>query len=252
VRPHLPRFVIAQPAGLGEAVALGPEEAKHARVRRLNVGAPVALFDGRGASYVGRLESLTRAHAVVRIVDALPAGDGESPLDLVLAVATLKADRFEWLIEKATELGVRRIQPFTSTYTVARPSGDRRARWRQIALAAAKQCGRSAVPEIGGPEPFTTVMAIPAALRLLFAEDGSGEPLTTAAAVAPSGVLAIVGGEGGFTAEELAAARRSGCRCIDLGPRILRAETAALTAIALCQARWGDVGNYGHDVTGDR
>src|SRR4029453_9115395 len=103
VRPHLPRFLIDRVAQPGEALPLRSEEAKHARVRRLRVGDAVALFDGAGHSYVGRLESLSRDAAAVRIVEALPERDGESALELTLAVAALKADRLDWVAEKATE-----------------------------------------------------------------------------------------------------------------------------------------------------
>jgi 16S rRNA (uracil1498-N3)-methyltransferase len=252
VRPHLPRFLIDHAAALGEALALRPEEAKHARVRRLAVGDPVALFDGAGHSYVARLESLTRAAALVRIVEVLPTHDGESTLELTLAVAALKADRFDWVIEKATELGVARIRPFHSAHTVAQPSRNRQGRWRQIALAAAKQCGRSAAPAIDAPADFAAVLALPAAARILFAEDGSGASLSDVAIAAPPSLLAIVGAEGGFSPEELGAARRAGCHLVSLGPRILRAETAAVTAAVLCQSRWGDLGGAGCAGTVDR
>lgn len=241
MRPHLPRFLIDHPAALGEALPLRGEEARHARVRRLGVGDLVALFDGAGHSYIARLESLSREAAQVRVIELLPERDGESPLELTLAVAMLKADRLEWVIEKATELGVARLQPFSSAHTLAQPSRDRQKRWRQIALAAAKQCGRSAAPAIGAPTDFGAVLDLPAAARILFAEDGSGASLTGIAPAAAPSLLAIVGAEGGFSAEELAAARGRGCHIVSLGPRILRAETAAVVAAALCQAGWGDL-----------
>lgn len=241
MRPHLPRFLINAVAVPGETVALPAEEAKHARVRRLGVGDVVALFDGAGRSYTGHLESLSRERAVVRVVDVLPERDGESPLALTLAVAMLKSDRFDWLVEKATELGVSGIHPFASTHTLARPSRARQARWRQIALGAAKQCGRSAAPAVAAPLDLGAVLALPAAARICCAEDGSGVSLARLALGAPRSLLVIVGAEGGFSPDELSAARAAGCHLAGLGPRILRAETAALTAIALCQALWGDL-----------
>ncbi len=242
MRAHLPRFLLDRAAAPGDAVPLRAEEAKHARVRRLGVGDRVALFDGAGRSYVARVESLSREGAVVRITEALPERDGESPLALTLAVAALNADRFDWVVEKATELGVARIQPFTSTHTHARPSRDRQARWHQIALGAAKQCGRSSAPAIAAPVDFAAVLALPAAARLLFAEGGGDTSLASIGLAAPPSLLAIVGAEGGFSADELAAAGAAGCHLVGLGPRILRAETAALTAVVLCQSRWGDLG----------
>lgn len=241
MRPHRPRFLIDHAALPGEAIALPADEAKHARVRRLSVGDDVALFDGAGRSYVGRLEALSRQGAVVRVVEILPERDGESPLALTLAVAVLKSDRFDWLIEKTTELGVACIQPFTSTYTLARPSRARQARWRQIALGAAKQSGRSAAPAVNAPLDFPAVLALPAALRICWAEDGRGVSVARLALAPPPSLLAIIGAEGGFSPDELSAARAAGCHLATLGPRILRAETAAITAVALCQARWGDL-----------
>jgi 16S rRNA (uracil1498-N3)-methyltransferase len=242
VRAHLPRFLIDRAAAPGDVLALRAEEARHARVRRLGVGDPIALFDGAGRSYLARLESLSRAGATVRVTEVLLERDGESPLDLTLAVGALKGDRFDWVVEKATELGVVRIQPFTSRHTLARPSRDRQARWRHIALGAAKQCGRSAAPAIEAPVDFAAVLALPAAARLLFAEGGTGTRLAALALPPPPTLLAIVGAEGGFGADELAAARAHGVHTVDLGPRVLRADTAALTAVVLCQARWGDLG----------
>ena len=164
-----------------------------------------------------------------------------APLTVTLAVASLKSDRLEWVIEKATELGVARIQLFESARTLARPSDDRQSRWRQIALSAAKQSGRSAAPRIEAPIDFAAALALPAAARVLFAEDGSGADLAGLSLEKPASILAVVGAEGGFSADELAAARAAGCHLVGLGPRILRAETAAIVAVALCQARWGDL-----------
>lgn len=238
---HPPRFLIAERPATGDLLALGSAEAKHARVRRLRAGDPVALFDGAGRSYLGRLESLSRERASVRVTAVLPERAAESPLELVLAIALLKADRLDWVVEKATELGVHRIRPFASTTTLAHPSRARQQRWQQIALAAAKQCGRSVTPAIEPPAALSAVLAAPAAARVLFAEDGSGAALEAVAVTSPGPLLVIVGAEGGFTPAELAVARAAGCHAVGLGPRILRAETAAVTAVALCQARWGDL-----------
>jgi 16S rRNA (uracil1498-N3)-methyltransferase len=240
VNIHLPRFLIAAPSAPGARIELSRDEAAHVRVRRLRRGEAVALFDGAGHSYVGRIDALTRGTVTVEITQARPAREHESPLALTLAFGLLKSDRVEWLIEKATELGVTSLQPFDSTHTLGRPSPNRRARWHQIAAAAAKQCGRSVIPDVADPIELAAVLLQPAARRLLLAEQGGGDLLRVDAAAAPSMQL-IVGAEGGFTDGELAAAGAAGCTPVDLGPRILRAETAAITAVALVQARWGDL-----------
>src|SRR4030095_15560789 len=104
------------------------------------------------------------------------------------------------------------------------------------------QWGRRGAPEIHSPRAFAEVLALPAAARVLFAEDGSGSSLASIAIEAPQSLLAILGADGGFSADELDAPRRAGCHLVGLGPRILRAETAAVTAVVLCQSRWGDLG----------
>ena len=238
---HLPRFVIARPAAVGEVVTLTVDEARHARVRRLAIGEAVALFDEAGHSCVGEVSRVARDSVTVRVTAVRAADAGESPLDLTLAIGLLKADKLDWVIEKATELGVARIQPFASTHTLAQPSAARQTRWQQIARSAAKQSGRSRVPAVAAPCAFAALLDLPAATRLLLAEHGDTVPF--AAVDAPPGVplILIVGAEGGFATAELDAARAAGARLVGLGPRILRAETAAVAACVLCQAHWGDL-----------
>ena len=237
---HLPRFAIDRPAAVGDVVTLAGDEGRHARVRRLGVGEAVALFDEAGHSCIGEVSAVTRDGLSVRVTATRPDHEGESPLALTLAVGLLKADKLDWVVEKATELGVARLQPFASAHTLAHPSANRRARWQQIARSAAKQCGRSAVPAVAPPCDFDALLRLPAAARLLLAEHGETVPLAAVAGAAP--LLLVVGAEGGFTTAELDAARAAGFGLVGLGPRILRAETAAVAACALCQARWGDLG----------
>lgn len=238
---HPPRFLIPAPATVGERLELPRDEAAHARVLRVRHGDAVALFDGAGHSYMARIDVAARGAIAVEVTAVEPDRAHESALDLTLAVGLLKSDRIEWLIEKATELGVTRIQPFTSTHTLGQPSPARQTRWRQIALAAAKQSGRSVIPAIAAPIDLAAVLRQPVAVRLLLAEQGGQSDLLRLDAGAPASVQLIVGAEGGFTAAELAATRAAGAHLVGLGPRILRAESAAIAALALCQARWGDL-----------
>ena len=234
------RFVIDRPAAIGDIVTLRGDEARHARVRRLAVGEAVALFDEQGHSCLGEVSAIGRDQIAIRVTAVRPRDDGESPLDLTLAIGILKADKLDWVIEKATELGATRIQPFASAHTVAQPSAARQTRWQQIARAATKQCGRSRVPAVAPPCDLAAVLQQPAASLLLLAEHGDTAPLAAVDAAGP--LLLIVGAEGGFSPAELDAARAAGAHLIGLGRRILRAETAAVTAVALCQSRWGDLG----------
>jgi 16S rRNA (uracil1498-N3)-methyltransferase len=238
----LPRFHLAAPAAVGDLVVLDGRELHHAQVRRIAIGEAVALFDGAGFSCVGVVEQASRDALRVRVTTVQPQRHGESPLALTLAVGALKADKFDWVIEKAVELGVAALQPFRSAHTVAEPSAARQQRWQQLAHAAAKQCGRSVVPPVAAPIDFAALLALPITPRLLLAERDAAQPLATIDLPAPTELLAIVGAEGGFSDAELAAARDAGCALVGVGPRILRAETAAIATAALCQARWGDVG----------
>ena len=241
---HLPRFFVAATAGRGDRLRLDPQEAKHVRVRRLRVGDRVAVFDGQGHSYAAVIDSVTRNEVAVVVTEQRPEMMAESPLSLTLAMALLKADRMEWVIEKATELGVTRVLPFVSRYSLARPSAKRRARWSEIARSAAKQSGRSLLPRVEESVDLAAVFEEPADQRVLLWE---GSTTVDAATLGdgvgrPASALVVVGPEGGFSPEEATAAEQSGCRLTAFGPRILRAETAAIAALAMCQFLWGDVG----------
>ena len=240
---HPALFLVAGRSAPGDLVHLEGGEARHARVRRIGLGEQVVVIDGAGWSALAVVESASRRGFAARIVDELPARHGESPLELTLALAFLKTDRFEWAIEKVVELGVTAIVPFASAHSLARPSASRLERWREIAKSAVKQCGRSSFPRIGEPLTFDDVLRAPGP-RILFCERtphcrieeardriGKVERLTV-----------IVGPEGGFTTEEVEKGRAAGSIVAGLGPRILRADTAAVSAATLCQLFWGDLG----------
>jgi 16S rRNA (uracil1498-N3)-methyltransferase len=232
-----PRFLVSHHAEPGERVALDRDESKHARVRRVSAGELVEVLDGHGWSALATFEGTTRHAATVRIGESLPARHRESPLDLTLAIGLLKSDRFEWAIEKTTELGVTKIRPFESIRSLGRPSAARQKRWQQIALGAVKQCGRTVPPTIHPPATWAEILGDPTPLRLLCAEHGDAEPLSEIAGRTkqPSAVSIVVGPEGGFDGSEIQAALATGYRAVTLGKRILRAETAAIAAVALCE-----------------
>lgn len=239
---HPPRFLIRPDGVAGDRVRLDAAEARHAHVRRLAAGDTVALFDGGGHSWIGVIETWSRAGVDVRLTEQRPDREAESGLDLTLAVAVLKADKLDWLIEKVTELGVSRIRPFVSRHSLARPSAARLTRWQQIAVSAAKQCGRSVVPPVDAPLAFDAVLQDPAPGRLICWEGRASEVPGDAPLSAPNAAaVVVVGPEGGFAPDEVEAAHTAGFHILSLGPRILRAETAAVTAVALCQQRWGDL-----------
>jgi 16S rRNA (uracil1498-N3)-methyltransferase len=238
-----PRFFVDAQRLQHEPILLDTSETRHAQVRRLAAGTTVVVFDGAGTSHLAKVVRISPRAVELTLVQRLPDRSGESPLDMTLAVALLKADKLDTVIEKATELGVNRVMLFTSRYSLGRPSAARLARWRQIAIAAAKQCARTVIPRLEGPLELSEVLQEPAACRLLLWEDAQGRQAADLASirVAPAAVTLLVGPEGGFAPDEVAAARAAGWLAITLGPRILRAETAAITAVALCQHLWGDL-----------
>jgi 16S rRNA (uracil1498-N3)-methyltransferase len=233
LRLHLP----GRPA-TGEPVAIPREQVRHLHALRLVAGDRLRVFDDDGREHEIVLDRVTSREASGRVVASWEASR-ESALELVLLPALMKNDKMDWVVEKATELGVARIAPVVTRFTVAR--GDHVERWRRIALAAAKQCGRTRLPVVEAPRPLADAVgdAWPG-LRLMAWEDEDAVRLTDLPSAA-SAVCVLVGPEGGFDAAEVATARAAGFRTVTLGRRVLRAETASVTVVALCQHRWGDV-----------
>jgi len=218
-------------------VRIAGAELRHLRTLRLAPGARLCVLDDAGAEHDVVLERLAGREAVGRIVaSARPVR--ESPLDLALAPALLKGPKMDLVVEKATELGVQRLAPVTTARAVGQTA--HLERWRRIAVAAAKQSGRTRVPVIDAPVPLEVLVAIPwPGLRLAPWEDESARRLDELPPQAQA-VVALVGPEGGLAADEIALAREHGFVPLTLGPRVLRAETAAIAIAAHCQRRWGD------------
>lgn len=221
----------------GARVRIAGAELRHLRTLRLGPGDRLIVFDDGGAEHEVVLERVGAQAAEAAIVGSRRT-TRESALDLVLAPALLKGSKLDLVVEKATELGVRRIAPFVSRHTIGR--GGHVERWRRIALAAAKQSARTTVPAVDAPVALAALLAAPwPGLRLLAWEE-EGSRRVGALPEAAAAVVIVVGPEGGFAADEVQAARAAGFTTIGLGGRVLRAETAAIVAATLCQHRWGD------------
>jgi 16S rRNA (uracil1498-N3)-methyltransferase len=239
-----PRFYVPE-AAPGAKVALPEHTAHHAReVLRLRPGADVRVFDGQGAEFAATLDEVSRRTVSARLGPPVPPRP-ESPLHLVLAMAPLRGDRMELVIQKATELGVSEIWPVVTARTdaAARPAlrGSRDRRWDRVAAGAAEQCGRATLPRLESTVKLDDVLARPfAGTRVFLLEEGEEPPL--AGLERPPSLLLLVGPAGGFAPPEVARLRAAGYLSASLGPRILRAETAAVAAVALAQAVWGDLG----------
>jgi 16S rRNA (uracil1498-N3)-methyltransferase len=222
----------------GPRLRITGAELRHLRALRLGRGARLVAFDEHGNEHEARLERLT-GHVAEASILASHRPARESPFDLVLAPALLKGARMDLVVEKATELGVRRIAPVVCRNAVA--TGARTDRWRRIAVAAAKQSGRTAVPAVDAPRPLANLLGLPwPGLRLL-AWEGERERSLAALPARAAAAVVVVGPEGGFAPGEVEHARAHGFTTLALAPRILRAETAAIVAAALCQHRWGDL-----------
>ena len=233
-------------------IVLGPDEARHLRdVLRLERGAEVYVFDGVGHEHRCQVEEWARGLVKLNVLEEVAATRPESPLGLALAVALLKGEKFDLVIQKATELGVAGIVPLITKQADVRlrdeQDGVRRTqRWQRIALEAAKQSGRARVPLIAQPRRFAALVeAAPKneEWRVMFSER-EGDAFSKMFEKLPARVTtatALVGPEGGWTDEELRQALDANWSIITLGGRTLRAETAAITVTALLQHLCGDL-----------
>ena len=224
---------------------MDPEETHHlVRVLRLKEGARIGVFDGRGMELEAEVLAFAGDQARLKIIRRLPAR-GESPLELALGVSLAKGEAMDAVVRLATELGVRRIIPFVSERSEKYPPSriaSRLEKWLRCAREALKSCGRSILPEIGGPWTWEAVLAQDAEIKLICWEDAEGGGLPGAPArPRPAGVLLLIGPEGGFSVKEVEQARDAGFTVISLGPRRLKVATAALAALTLLQHRWGDL-----------
>jgi len=246
-RRSAPRFYVPERLFPGALIDLPERPSKHIAVLRLREGEAITLFNGEGSEHIAELTRLTRGQCAARITGTMEA-DRESTLEVTLAQCLSGSDRMDFAIQKATELGVRSIQPLESERSVVRLAGERAEKrmvhWRNIVIAACEQCGRNVAPEIGALEQLQSwLMARPpkveSELRLLLAPEAPSGLTGLSRAVH---ITLLIGPEGGLAPHEQAAALKAGFTPIRLGPRTLRTETAPLAAIAALQTLWGDLG----------
>jgi 16S rRNA (uracil1498-N3)-methyltransferase len=222
---------------LEPSVTVTGDEFHHSiRVVRARVGEEVELFDRAGNAARGVVESIDRDRAVVSVGEPLPSR--ESPLAIHLAMAIIQLEKFELVLQKATELGVKTFIPLVTERVELRPErySGKTDRWNKIIFEAVKQCGRAVVPTIEAPATFDDVIARPGE-KILF--DADTPP--TANRQPPTDLTLLIGPEGGWTDEELLRAREHNVSIERLGPRRLRAETAAIAAVSVIAVRFGDL-----------
>ncbi len=237
---RISRFYIDVPLSLGSHEL--PEAAAHyiGRVLRLGAGSVVQLFDGSGHEYRGELVEVSKKRVMVHMHECLP-GLPESSLRIHLGQGLSRGERMDWAIQKATELGVSELTPILSERCEVRLNEDRAdkrlAHWRQIAISACEQCGRSVVPIIHPPMPLEQWLSLEADLKLVL------HPVAQALAThpRPTTLAFLIGPEGGLSDGELDQAQRAGFQAARLGPRVLRTETAPVVALSVAQHLWGDL-----------
>ena len=230
----MPRLHCAEPLQPGLRLALPQGPARHVQVLRLQPGDTITLFDGRGGEYEAVIEHMGRSEVRVE-VRGHRAVECEAGVQVHLALGMPANDRMDWLVEKATELGVASIQPLVMERSVLRLSGERaqkkQAHWQAVAIAACEQCGRNRLPQVHPVVPFDDWIDVQQQPGLVLSLRAGTRPLASMATT--NGVTLLSGPEGGLGLAEEDAALGNGWTPVQLGPRVLRAETAPLAALAV-------------------
>jgi 16S rRNA (uracil1498-N3)-methyltransferase len=242
---RLNRIYTPGPLASGNDIQLTPSGANHvARVLRMRVGDPLAVFDGDGNEFHAELASIDGNKVAARI-GAQIVGTPESPLKITLVQGISRSERMDWALQKATELGVKVIAPVITARSVVRLDDKQSAKklehWRQIVSGACEQSGRSHVPDVLAPISLRQYLQdhAKAGLRLVLSPTG---PSALAGLTSMSTrVELLIGPEGGLDDEEIERAQAASFVPVRLGPRVLRTETAAVTALTVLQAMWGDL-----------
>lgn len=244
------RFFLDREKILSDRPTLTGPDVRHIRtVLRLRPGDEIFLFDGRGSEYRARItDSLPKA-ITLYVLERFPS-ISESRVEITVGQALLKAGKMDRIVRQLTELGIFALIPLLAERSVPKPDPERWAekqqRWEAIARESLKQCGRSQIPRLGSPVFFDDLVGTSRDydIKIIFHHGKSGLKARFCPGEAGSvrNVLALIGSEGGFTTEEVNLALKCGFVCVSLGPRILRADTAAVAGCAILQYTFGDVG----------
>jgi 16S rRNA (uracil1498-N3)-methyltransferase len=218
------------------------DDARHlTSVLRVEAGQRYEISDNHNV-YLAEIETARKEHVIFRTLEKMDAK--ELPARLVLCAALIKFDRFEWMVEKATELGVAEIIPFAAARTergLERAARKRLERWRRIALEASQQSRRARLPEVAEPVAWRDVLAHPAVYKYALDENPGAPPIAASLPVsrgASDAVALLIGPEGGWAGEERVEFVAAGWIPVSLGPLILRSETAASAALAVASSAW--------------
>lgn len=235
------RFYTPKENFQAEKVTLSLDETRHLRdVLRLRISEKVHVFDGEGNEFLCEIESISKKESVLKIIEEVSPLAASSNLDLTLAVALLKGEKFDLVVQKAVELGVSQLVPLNTKRADVKLKDDEKKleRWRKIALEACKQCGRADLMTIEKSADFEDFIKACEGKKILFSERG-GEGFDSINS--SEKIIAVIGSEGGWEDSEIDFAESNGFQIITLKGRVLRAETAAIAVAAVLQNRFGDM-----------
>jgi len=242
---RLTRIHVGAPLVVGQEVTLPESAAAHlARVLRLQPGDACVLFNGDGHDYAARITILSKREVRAR-VESVRALDNESPLHITLVQGVARGEKMDWILQKATELGVHAFLPASSERSEVRLDGERAgkrlAHWRSVVIAACEQSGRARIPSVASSQALPlAVSSLTGTARFLL--DPLAQQAITDVAEPGDGCVLAVGPEGGWSPRDRAVLEGAGFSAVRLGPRVLRTETAGIAAIAALQTRFGDLG----------
>ena len=240
---RIPRIYTPHSLTVGQSLVLEDAAAHYlGKVLRMQPGRELVLFNGQGGEFQAQITDLGKKQVTLAIGE-FSATDRESPLQLELAIGVSRGERMDWVLQKATELGVTRITPLLTERTEVKLAGERQDKkvqhWQHILISACEQCQRNILPLLSEPRDLDEWLAQVDAQHkfVLHHRDSSGLPDDTTVA----SVALLIGPEGGLSDHEIERARVKGFTPLTLGPRVLRTETAPIAAISLVQYRWGDL-----------
>lgn len=242
---RVPRFYVPQPCVVGQEFTLPDTTFRHAvQVLRLGVGEPLILFNGEGGEYAAQMGNISKRSASV-LIDSFSALDTESPVHLTLVQAIIKLDKMDFALQKAVELGANTIQPLITQRSVVRIGKEqvdkKLQHWEGIVVAACEQSGRTRMPSVQAPLTLERWLETPCTGTRMILAPGDFPRINALPSDLPTPIALLIGPEGGFTDEEVETCVQAGVMPVSLGPRILRAETASIAALALLQHRFGDL-----------
>ena len=242
---RIPRLYTQQPLHADSLITLDKDAARYlSSVLRMTSGQMLNLFNGDGGEYIAEVASLSKNQVTVSIKESLP-NDRESLLKIHLVIGISRGERMDWVIQKATELGVHIITPIFTERTEVKLAGSRLEKrlvhWQQISISACEQCLRNVVPTINSAVSLQQCLGTHDGGLKIVLHHRTERPLTELQNT-NNHVTILVGPEGGLSDDEITLAESNGYNAVKLGPRVLRTETAPLAAISILQSLWGDMG----------